>query len=379
MYEFVLDLLPDQLEAIAAQSYVEMVKAGFTSVGEFHYLHHDRNGAEYADVTEMSGRILASADRVGIALSLLPVLYTHGGIGKALAPEQRRFAFESVDAFAGLVERLAEWRRDRPLLNLGVAPHSLRAVSAENLAEVTAFAARLEVPVHIHIAEQSREVDECVSRLGARPIEWLLDNVEVDAGWTFVHATHCDAAERTRMATTGVVAGLCPVTEANLGDGLFPLHEYHRDSGAWAIGSDSNSAISVVEELRVLEYGQRLALERRDVLTAGDDDATGSPGRVLFGSAVAGGARALSQPAGSIESGRRADLVELDEDDSALLGQEPASALDAWIFSGTGHVVRSVMVGGSWVVRDGHHEAEDLIARAFRATMEAVWSRAVRT
>ena len=372
MYEFVAGLLPDHLQAIAAQAYLEMLKAGFTTVGEFHYLHHDRDGHCYDNPAELADRILAAADETGIGLTLLPTLYTHGGIGRPPAAAHRRFVHEDVEDYLRLVERVSTRRHDRPLLRVGVAPHSLRAVSSENLRRLTAAMADLDPggPIHIHVAEQPAEVEECLAGLGARPAEWLLDNLPVDARWTFVHATHCRDAERRAMVRRGVVVGLCPLTEADLGDGVFPLREYHRGGGAWGIGTDSNIAIGAAEELRMLEYVQRLRRRRRDVLVTPGDETTEHPGRLLYDLALAGGARSVSQPVGAIRPGKRADLVELDPDDIPLLGHTPRTVLDGWVFSGGASAVRNVMVAGTWVVRDRHHDGEFEIVERFRSALE---------
>ncbi len=374
MYAFVAALGPDQLQAIAAQAYLEMLRAGFTAVGEFHYLHHDRDGRPYANPAELSGRIAAAADEVGIALTLLPALYTQGGIGKPPADAQRRFVHVDLDAFLRLVERLLVGATDNPLRRVGVAPHSLRAVSPEQLAHLTAAMAEVApaAPIHIHVAEQVGEVEECLAGLGARPIEWLLANAPVGPRWTLIHATHCTVAERRGIAASGATVGLCPITEANLGDGLFPLPGYHRDGGAWGIGTDSNVAIGLAEELRTLEYGQRLHHRRRNVLVTAGSATTEHPGRLLFDLAVSGGARAIDQPMGTIRPGMRADLVELDPEAAPLTGHEPRTVLDGWVFGAGGGVVRNVMVAGTWVVRDGHHPQEDAVLERFRTAVRSL-------
>lgn len=370
MYAFVERLSPEDLEAIAAQAYVEMLKAGFTTVGEFHYLHHDQNGQPYANPAELSERILAAADATGIGLTLLPVLYTRGGIGKPPSHEQRRFVHQDVDAFLQLVEDLRKRAGSTPFLQVGIAPHSLRAVSAGDLAALQALGAgHPTMPIHIHVAEQTGEVEECVARLGMRPIAWLLANAPIDARWTLIHATHGDAAELEAVVASGATVGLCPITEANLGDGIFPLREYHARGGDWGIGTDSNVAISLAEELRLLDYGQRLTHRRRDALPARADTSTGQPGRLLFDHALQGGARSLAQPVGAIRPGLRADLVELDPDAVPLLGHRPPTVLDGWIFATGAPVVRNVMVGGTWIVRDGHHAREREVLERFRAVI----------
>jgi formimidoylglutamate deiminase len=362
MYGFVRRLGPEQVAAIAAQLYVEMLKAGFTSVAEFHYLHHGPDGTPYADRAELSVRVIESARRVGLRITHLPVLYRHGGFGgKPAAEGQRRFLHDA-DAFLALHARLETLYADVPDVRIGVAPHSLRAVSPELLSAVLAGIDR-SAPIHIHIAEQTREVEECLAWSGARPVAWLLDHLPVGPRWCLVHATHMDGAETARLARTGAVAGLCPTTEANLGDGLFPLAPYLEAGGGFGIGSDSHVSVSPVEELRWLEYGQRLIRRERNI-TAGE----GEPhvGARLWRMALAGGATALAQPVGALAEGCAADLVALDPDHPALVGRADDSLLDALVFAGNANPVRHVMVAGRWVVRDGRHLREDETAVAYR-------------
>jgi formimidoylglutamate deiminase len=370
MYAFVNRLSPDAFEAIAAQVFLEMVRTGFTAVGEFHYLHNAPDGRPYADPAELSQRVVAAAAEVGIGLTLLPALYTRGGIGRPPAQEQRRFVL-ALDRYLDVVERLRTFAPSRPWLRIGVAPHSLRAVAADELRALVAAARSLdpEIPLHVHVAEQEREVEECLAGLGARPVRWLLDNLEVDGRWTFVHATHVDAGEIVGMAERGVVVGLCPLTEANLGDGLFPLADFHRAGGAWGVGTDANTVVGVAAELRMLDYGQRLFHRRRDILAANAEGAGYSPGRVHYEAALAGGASSLAQPVGAIVPGVRADLVVLDPESPSLVGQTTATVLDGWLVAGRGDEVRDVMVGGRWVVRDRRHDAEERIAAGFRGAM----------
>ncbi len=370
MYAFVERLSPDDLEAIAAQTYVEMLKAGFTTVGEFHYLHHDQNGQPYANPAELSERILSAADASGIALTLLPVLYTRGGIGKSPSQEQRRFVHEDVDKFDQLVDHLLTLAVGTPLWRIGIAPHSVRAVTGDDLDALSAIADRDPgMPVHIHVAEQTGEVDECMALLGMRPIDWLLAHAEVNEGWTLIHATHGSPEELDAVAVSAATVGLCPITEANLGDGIFPLRDYHQRGGRWGIGTDSNVAISLVDELRLLDYGQRHIHRRRDTLPATGQETVGGPSRRLFDHALMSGARSLGHPIGAIRPGMRADLIELDPHAAPMLGHRPDTVLDGWIFASSTPVVRNVMVGGEWVVRDGHHIRERKVLEQFRAVI----------
>ncbi|MEX2295873.1 MAG: formimidoylglutamate deiminase [Dongiaceae bacterium] len=357
MYGFVGDLTPDEVQTIATQLYVEMVKAGYTAVGEFHYLHHDPDGRPYDDPAEMSERIVAAATIAGIGLTHLPVLYRYGGFGgKEPATGQRRFLHEA-DAYARLLETLQQRHGADPQFRLGIAPHSLRAVTPDLLrAGIAALdAIDAAAPIHIHIAEQMREVEECIAWAQRRPIEYLYDEFDVGARWCLVHATHMTDDERQRMAASKAIAGLCPTTEANLGDGIFPAIEYLADEGVFGIGSDSHISVSPVEELRWLEYGQRLIRQRRNRLAAARG---GSVGAALWRGALAGGAQALGRPIGAFAAGHRADIVVLDGDHPLLVGKDGDPLLDGLVFAGNENLVRDVMIGGRWRVHDRFHEAE---------------------
>ncbi|WP_067105451.1 formimidoylglutamate deiminase [Sphingopyxis granuli] len=362
MYRFLARMTPDDVAAVAAQAYAEMLESGFTRVGEFHYLHHDPDGRPYADAAAMAGAIVAACDATGIGLTLLPVFYAHGNFGGAApSPGQKRF-LSSRDGFARLVEA------SRALLpadaTLGIAPHSLRAVTPAELAEVTALAT--DGPIHIHAAEQQREVDDCLAWSGRRPVEWLLDEAGVDARWCLIHATHLTDAECDALAARGAVAGLCPVTEANLGDGIFPATRYLRAGGRFGVGTDSNIAIDLASELRALEYSQRLR-DRRRVLLAGNGQ--DSVGRTLFDAALAGGAQALGVT-GGLSAGAPADMVNLDMTHPTLAGADPATLLDRWIFAGRTGPIDRVWRGGRLCVEGGRHVAAPAIAARYTATLE---------
>ena len=370
MYRFVARLGPEQLEAIAAQLYVEMLKAGYTAVGEFHYLHHGPDGQPYEDLAEMSLRVLEAARRTGLGATMLPVLYDFGGFGGQPPGEgQRRFA-NDPDRFLRLVERLRDEVRSDPQSRIGIAPHSLRAVTPETLRRTVEGLSDLDddAPIHMHVAEQQKEVRDCIDWSGLRPVEWLLANAELGPRWCLVHATHMTGDETGRLARSGAVAGLCPTTEANLGDGVFPAVEFFGHGGLMGIGSDSHISVSPIEELRWLEYGQRLTHRRRNLLHGGG--AGDSVGLYLYQAALAGGARALGRPIGRLEPGCRADLVVIDPGLPALAAAGPEALLDAMVFSGNVNPVRDVMVGGRWVVREGRHEAEERVLEDFRAALD---------
>lgn len=372
MYGFVHRLRPEQVQAIATQLYVEMLKAGYTAVGEFHYLHHDTDGHPYADPAEMSRRVLAAAADSGIGITLLPVLYGYGGFGGQAAGEGQRRFLNAPDRLLAIIGAARAATAGDPQVAVGLAPHSLRAVTHETLtAAVTGLQSMDgDAPIHIHVAEQGKEVQDCIDWSGARPVEWLLQNAPVDDRWCLVHATHVTEEEMARLAASGAVAGLCPTTEANLGDGVFPATDYLAANGAFGIGSDSHISVSPVEELRWLEYGQRLIQRRRNLLSGGA--AAPSVGALLYRGALTGGAQALARPIGRLAAGARADLLVLDDDSPALYGREGDMLLDAAIFAGNTNPVRHVMAGGSWVVRDGRHHREAPVFAAYKAAIDAL-------
>lgn len=359
MYRVALSMTPEQVEAVAAQLYMEMLEAGFCRVGEFHYLHHDKDGSHYADPAEMAARIAAASTEAGIALTLLPVFYAHSGFGgKEPIEGQRRFIHD-VDAFARLMERSEAIVSGLPGAVLGVAPHSLRAATPEELKEIVPFAKG--GPVHIHVAEQVKEVEDCLAWSGKRPVEWLLDNMQPDDRWCLIHATHMTGDETVRMAKSGAVAGLCPITEANLGDGVFEAPVFLAAGGRFGVGSDSNILISLEEELRTLEYSQRLLRRSRNVVA----DPGQSTGLNLYSQALAGGAQALGAASG-IETGKPADLLALDLADVGYLPAE--KIFDHFIFA-RGIGVDSVWVDGAQQVEGGRHRKRDAIAVRFAGVM----------
>jgi formimidoylglutamate deiminase len=348
MYRFVGRFSPEDAEAVAAQLYAELLEHGFTSVAEFHYLHHQPDGTPFDDIAEMAKRHLAAARRAGIGMTMLPSLYRHGGIfGKPPHDGQRRF-LNDLDGFGRIVEGAREAAGSDPQCAVGLAPHSLRAVTPDMLRALAGF----DGPIHIHAAEQPKEVEECLAATGARPVRWLLDNMPLDARWCLIHATHMDAAETAALAKTGAVAGLCPSTEASLGDGIFPLSAFLADQGRFGIGTDSHVGTAPAMELRQLETTQRLRDHARAVATGSENP---HPGRTLLEAALAGGAQVSGRKLGAIAPGMRADLVELDDTHPLLLGRDRDALLDAWVFSGQGNPVRSVVCGGRVVVEAGRH------------------------
>ncbi|MGO4565968.1 formimidoylglutamate deiminase [Rhizobium sp. 2YAF20] len=360
MYKFALSMTPEHVEAVAAQLYVEMLEAGFSRVGEFHYIHHDTDGRHYGNIAELAGRIGAASAETGIGLTLLPVLYAHSGFGGTAPIEGQRRFINSRESFEALMAgcRAVTDRLDGAVL--GLAPHSLRAVTPEELAFAVELAG--DGPIHIHVAEQVKEVEDCLAWSGARPVEWLLDNASVDGRWCLIHATHMTDDETRRMALSNAVAGLCPITEGNLGDGTFPAPLFLGQGGRYGIGSDSNILISLPDELRQLEYSQRLALRARNVVATPG----GSTARALFDHAVVGGGQALKAPAG-LSVGNHADIVSLDIDACPYLAGD--QLLDSWIFA-AGVKVDCVWALGRKQVTSGRHIKREAVSARFRAALQ---------
>ncbi|WP_109574793.1 formimidoylglutamate deiminase [Aminobacter sp. AP02] len=361
MYRFALTMTPEQVEAVAAQLYVEMLEAGFSRVGEFHYLHHDRDGSPYANIAEMAERIATASVETGIGLTLLPVFYAHSGFGGAPANEGQRRFINDPNRFARLFEKCGEALKAINGAVLGLAPHSLRAATPDELSAVKAMTTG---PIHIHIAEQVKEVEDCLAWSGARPVEWLLRHADVGKRWCLIHATHMTETETIAMAKSGAVAGLCPITEANLGDGVFSAPLFVKHGGKFGVGSDSNVEIGVTDELRMLEYSQRLVHRARNVLATPGQ----STGRALYDAALDGGAQALGAGQAGLAAGSAADFVSLNPNHPTLAGKSGDAMLDAWIFA-RGGKVDAVWVNGRKLVSDGAHFRRDAIAARFRNVM----------
>ena len=363
MYRFLATMTPDDIEAVAAWAYVEMLECGFTSVGEFHYLHNAPDGTCYADAAETGGRIVAAAETSGIGLTLLPSFYAHGGCGgRPPGPGQLRF-LSDLDGFGQLIELSRRHVARLEGANLGIAPHSLRAVDGSELRALVE--SWTKGPIHIHAAEQMREVEECLAWSGARPVQWLLDNMPVDARWCLIHCTHMTPDESARLAKSSAVAGLCPITEANLGDGIFEAPRFAEAGGRFAVGTDSNVRIALDEELRTLEYAQRLRDQKRNRL----GPLGSSTGRHLFDAARHGGAQALGLPSGSLAVGQTADIVILDDTHPGWSGARVTACSMPGSLRPAAGAVRDVFAGGRHVVAEGRHVARDRIRHGFAGTM----------
>ncbi|MEX6633730.1 formimidoylglutamate deiminase [Hyphococcus lacteus] len=365
MYKFLDRLTPDDIHTIAAQVQLESLEAGFTSIGEFHYIHHQPKGAPYVQIAELSSRLVEAAQETGIGYTHLPVLYMRGGFDNSpLSDSQRRFRCD-INQFTelfGKARKIIE--HSPPDFRLGVAPHSLRAVDKESLALATTLSP--DSPIHIHIAEQTAEVDAAKAVLGARPVEWLINNAPVNENWCLIHATHMNNSEASAVAANGASVGLCPVTEANLGDGIFNAPEFVDAGGRMCVGSDSNIRISLTEELRMLEYSQRLNTRRRNILTG----EIGSCGRFLLGETARVGAIAIGRDAGEMREGALADMVALNVRDTALDGLNGDQLLDSWIFAGDDRYIDDVWSAGRHVVKGGTHIHRDKITPRFLSVMK---------
>lgn len=376
MYSAALRITPEQLESIAVMLYGELLAAGYTHVCEFHYLHNDTNGKAYPNPLEMSLALVRAAQRVGMGVTLLPTLYMRSGFGASgLREDQRRFA-TTPDSIVQLVEGIQRNAADSPLINVGVAIHSLRAVDQVAVQEIADFTRQNALPVHIHIAEQTQEIDDCLTHTGLRPIEWLHKHVAIDYRWNLVHATHTTPNELKAIQSQNASIVICPSTEANLGDGVFDYSGYAQIDGKWSIGSDSHVTRSWTEELRLLEYSQRLTQRKRNVASQTSGEL--STAAVLFEAALRGGSAATSKNVGGIEIGNRADFQVLNTESPALLGMPADYMLDAFVFSSPSDKLQEVYVAGNQVFASNQHDAlkrplSDQVLLDFKKTMRNLW------
>jgi formimidoylglutamate deiminase len=359
MYQFLAQLTEVDAKSIAKQLYIEMLKMGYTRVAEFHYLHHDIDGSTYdnnsSNLATMAHAIFDAAKESGIGLTLLPVLYQHSGFGEQAPTDGQKRFINSTAQFNQLVSDCFTLSESFPNTNVGIAPHSLRAVNKDALASAIAHVRELDkqAPIHIHIAEQQKEVDDCLAHYGKRPVQWLLDNIALDQHWCLIHATHLDEQERKGIIATQAIAGICPTTEANLGDGIFPTTEFLAEQGTIAIGSDSHISVNPIEELRWLEYAQRLIRQQRAILASKEQ---ASVGQNLWQQAAVGGAQSTNSNTGCLAIGKQADLLVLDSEQTKLFANTRQHLLDSVIFASQQNIVNDVMVNGAWVIKDKQHK-----------------------
>ena len=378
MYKFLAQLNHDDAQVIAQQLYIEMLKMGYTRVAEFHYLHHDINGNTYSKnesesnlenqsqnkLATMAHAIFKAAKNSGIGLTMLPVLYQYAGFGQQKPNEGQKRFINSTLQFNQLVSDCFDLTQKYPNTNIGIAPHSLRAVDKESIMQAVGHVRSLDnkAPIHIHIAEQQQEVTDCLQHYSKRPVQWLLDNIKLDENWCLIHATHINEQEQQGIVASKAIAGICPTTEANLGDGIFPTTEFLALNGTFAIGSDSHISVNPIEELRWLEYAQRLTKQQRAILAAPD---TASVGQNLWHKAATGGAQSTNSNTGVLSVGKQADLLVLDEKQTSLFANKNSHLLDSVIFASQKNTVKDVMVNGHWVVQNGEHAQEQSSAENF--------------
>ncbi len=364
MYKFLGQLSAEDAQVIASQLYIEMLKMGYTRVAEFHYLHHDIDGNNHTELSAMAQAIFAAAKHSGIGLTLLPVLYRFSGFGPQAATDGQKRFINSVEQFNDLVTECFNLANLQANCNVGIAPHSLRAVDKSSLLTAVEHVRSLDAqaPIHIHIAEQQKEVDDCLAHYGQRPVQWLLDNADLDKHWCLIHATHIDEKERQGIVASEAIAGICPTTEANLGDGIFPTDEFLAENGTFAIGSDSHISVNPIEELRWLEYAQRLSKQQRALLASSEQK---SVGLNLWQKAAAGGAQSTNSNTGALAVGKQADLLVLDNSQLRLFAHDDKHLLDSVIFASQQNLIEDVMVNGHWVIRDGEHALEEVSADRF--------------
>ena len=372
MYSFLQAMTPDHMEAVAAQLYVELLKHGYTSVAEFHYLHHNSDGNPYDNLSETSDRIVAASVNAGIGLCHLPVLYGFSGFGEAPPTQSQRRFINNPEGFLRIIEKLIHDHGTTPVFKLGMAAHSLRAVSPTTLNAVLDGFNRLlpNAPLHVHIAEQFKEVEDCVEWSGKRPVEYLYDQFDVNSRWCLIHATHLNDGEIGAITDSGAIVGICPTTEANLGDGIFPAIQFFDHGGQFGVGTDSHISVSLADELRLLEYSQRLQHRGRNLLTTTSQPSTGMN---LFQCALRGG-RAATGFNTLMEVGARADFVVLDQDHPAMIGRRGDEVVDSFIFANSGNPIRDVYVAGKQVVAGGRHFEEERILRTFAQAIKQLRS-----
>ena len=375
MYQFLAQLTDEDAKVIAKQLYIEMLKMGYTRVAEFHYLHHDIDGSTYRESNNINGlasmarAIFDAAQESGIGLTLLPVLYQHSGFGE-LAPTdgQKRF-INSTEQFNNLVSDCHKLSTSYRNTNVGIAPHSLRAVDKDSLQSAVAHVRSLDhkAPIHIHISEQQKEVEDCLAHYGKRPVQWLLDNIDLDQHWCLIHATHIDDNECAGMVEKNVIAGICPTTEANLGDGVFPTTEFMAQNGTIAIGSDSHISVNPIEELRWLEYAQRLIKQQRAILA---NNQQASVGLNLWQQTAKGGAQSTSSNTGELAIGKQADLLVLCDRQSQLFAHSDQHIMDSIVFASQQNPIQDVMVNGEWVIQAAMHEQQQDSEQQFAALLK---------
>jgi len=372
MYKLALSLNPDEFEAIATMLYAEMLRHGYTNVAEFHYLHHDKNGQQYDSISEMGERLISAAKKTGMNITLVPIFYQMGGFGKKANDGQKRFLSNSIDAYLNLFEASKKACTNYSGANIAIGFHSMRGVRPEDIIELSKSGPQ-DIPYHIHISEQLKEIDDCVEYLGKRPVEWLLDNVEVNKNWHLVHATHLTPIETRNLAKTGSSVVLCPTTEGNLGDGIFPLRDYQELNGRWSIGTDSHIGINPLEELRLLDYGQRLITHKRNTFNSKSE---GNSGDFSFKMALENGRRAM----GNFETeffkiGEPLNVNILESNSPFASTTSDKSLLTSLIYTNDSSNSKTTISNGKIVVENGQHIHYNSILNAFNKVISKIGNR----
>ena len=365
MYDLALHISPDQMENIAAMIYKEMLRNGYTHVAEFHYLHHDPSGKKYDQLSEMSERIMAGAEKAGIKITLIPIFYQNGGFGKKAEKEQRRFISNSIDDYMELYESCVQSSTKYTSANVGCGIHSMRAVDTENIIRLSELKKK-NTPFHIHVSEQLKEIDECQSYLGQRPVEWLNNNIQLDESYHLVHATHLVESEIQQIAKSGSNVVLCPSTEGNLGDGIFPLSKFLNKKGKWSIGTDSHIGINPLEEIRILDYGQRLTTHNRNTF---GNKSSGDSGHIAIESALTNGRKAMGEDQNSFfEIGKPFDALVISEQHPLIEATTAKNRSNTIVYTADASMFKGTIVNGQWVITDGRHENHQIHSN-FRKTM----------
>jgi formimidoylglutamate deiminase len=367
MYGAALRLSPDDIHDVARFCFIEMLHAGITTVGEFHYLQNAADGTPFGDRAELARRIIEAAQEVGIRICLLNTCYAAGGIGRPLQAEQRRFATPDLDEYLATTESLADEMVGAPLVTVGVAPHSVRAVPREWIRVLHAWAATRDLPFHMHVSEQPAEIDECIAAYGVRPVEMLAEDMILDHRFTGIHATHINDGEVQLLGGAGATVCACPTTERDLGDGFLRGRDLLAAGAQIALGSDSQTMLDMLEEARLVEYGERLQRLQRVMVTRATEPGTLESAQLLLGLATAGGARALRVPAGVVEDDTLADFIGIDLDHPAIAGWTTDTLAALLVFSAPPAVVSDVWVGGRNVIANGVHAGREEAQRRFNA------------
>jgi formimidoylglutamate deiminase len=364
MYACALSMDPDQMQAVATMLYAEMLRRGYTHVAEFHYLHHDQNGKPYANLAEMGLRLLEAAKNAGIKITLVPVFYQKGGFGKDPQPRQRRFISKTVDHYFHLLDDTAEAVRKYENASLGFSVHSLRAVDHNDIINTFQDGPK-NIPFHLHVSEQLKEIDDCVDHLKQRPVEWVLNNLPVDERFHLVHCTHMNDDEVKRLAKSGGNAVLCPGTEGNLGDGIFRLSDFAAHGGNWSIGTDSHISLNPVEDIRWLDYAQRFTTHKRNTFDDGASlivEKTFSSGRKAMG----------SKPGAYFQIGSSLDAVVFNSDSPLLSHSNKNHLLSSIVYNSDSADISGTLVNGKWVVKDRHHANQKVFKESFAKVIRSI-------